>query len=139
MLSSSEERLTACLHYNVPGRLRQPACPPSQCHTQMRLMELRCTQSQLLTLLVCISQLPPHHLSYTLPPPPGRLWPRSDEDRAAIRAAGLDCETILGIQDLVKGDDVRTGARVGVEWGQACNCRIFGGGGGHQVGLGAWW
>lgn len=36
----------------------------------------------------------------------GRLWPRNDEDRAAITAAGLDCETILGIEDLVKGDDV---------------------------------
>ncbi|GBF99811.1 fructose 1,6-bisphosphatase [Raphidocelis subcapitata] len=36
----------------------------------------------------------------------GRLWPRSEEDRAAISAAGLDCETILGIEELVKGDDV---------------------------------
>lgn len=36
----------------------------------------------------------------------GRLWPRDDADRAAIQAAGLDCETILGIEDLVKGDDV---------------------------------
>lgn len=36
----------------------------------------------------------------------GRLWPRNDEDRATIKAAGLDCETILGINDLVKGDDV---------------------------------
>lgn len=36
----------------------------------------------------------------------GRLWPRSEEDRAAIKAAGLDCDTILGTEDLVKGDDV---------------------------------
>ena len=36
----------------------------------------------------------------------GRLWPRDDADRAAIAAAGLDCETILSTDDLVRGDDV---------------------------------
>jgi hypothetical protein len=54
---------------------------------------------------------PPPPLPAPPPPPhpPGRLWPRNEEDRAAIHAAGLDCERILGIEDLVAGDDVSGG------------------------------
>ncbi len=35
----------------------------------------------------------------------GRLWPRSDEERAAIVAAGLDVERILDTDDLVASQD----------------------------------
>jgi len=36
----------------------------------------------------------------------GRLWPRHDEDRKAIEAAGYDLKRILYMEYLVKGDDV---------------------------------
>ena len=35
----------------------------------------------------------------------GRLWPRSDEERAAIVAAGLDVERVLDTDDLVASQD----------------------------------
>ena len=35
----------------------------------------------------------------------GRLWPRNDEERAAILAAGLDVERILDTNDLVSSSD----------------------------------
>jgi len=35
----------------------------------------------------------------------GRLWPRTDEERAAIIAAGLDVERVLDTDDLVASDD----------------------------------
>lgn len=62
----------------------------------------------------------------SLPRPAGRLWPRHDEDRAAIKAAGLDCDTILGINDLCKGDDVR---RHGGEGGRRARGGASGAGG----------
>ncbi len=36
----------------------------------------------------------------------GRLWPRSDEEREAARAAGYDLERVLTCDDLVAGEDV---------------------------------
>jgi len=36
----------------------------------------------------------------------GRLWPRDDEERNALAAAGLDPERVLRTDDLVRGDDV---------------------------------
>jgi fructose-1,6-bisphosphatase II len=36
----------------------------------------------------------------------GRLWPRDDAERVALRDAGLDPEHVLRTSDLVKGDDV---------------------------------
>ena len=36
----------------------------------------------------------------------GRLWPRNDEERDALAAAGLDPERVLHTNDLVAGDDV---------------------------------
>jgi fructose-1,6-bisphosphatase II len=36
----------------------------------------------------------------------GRLWPRDDEERRALVAAGLDPERVLRTDDLVRGDDV---------------------------------
>ena len=36
----------------------------------------------------------------------GRLWPRSDEERAALLAAGFDVDAKLTHDDLVRGDDV---------------------------------
>jgi fructose-1,6-bisphosphatase II len=36
----------------------------------------------------------------------GRLWPRSDEERAATVAAGYDLNRVLDQDDLVAGDDV---------------------------------
>jgi len=36
----------------------------------------------------------------------GRLWPRDDEERDALVAAGLDPERVLRTDDLVRGDDV---------------------------------
>ena len=36
----------------------------------------------------------------------GRLWPRSDEERAALVDAGYDVERVLTTDDLVAGDDV---------------------------------
>ena len=35
----------------------------------------------------------------------GRLWPRSDEERAAIIAAGLDVDRVLDVDDLVASQD----------------------------------
>jgi fructose-1,6-bisphosphatase II len=35
----------------------------------------------------------------------GRLWPRDDEERGAITAAGLDPNAVLTIDDLVRGDN----------------------------------
>ena len=35
----------------------------------------------------------------------GRLWPRDDDERAAIEAAGLDVGAVLTIDDLVRGDN----------------------------------
>jgi fructose-1,6-bisphosphatase II len=36
----------------------------------------------------------------------GRLWPRDEAERVALRDAGLDPERVLRTNDLVKGDDV---------------------------------
>jgi fructose-1,6-bisphosphatase II len=36
----------------------------------------------------------------------GRLWPRNDEEREALLAAGLDPATVLHTNDLVSGEDV---------------------------------
>ena len=36
----------------------------------------------------------------------GRLWPRDDEERRALIAAGLDLDRVLTTDDLVAGDDV---------------------------------
>ncbi len=36
----------------------------------------------------------------------GRLWPRSDEERAALVDAGFDVDAVLTHDDLVSGDDV---------------------------------
>ena len=36
----------------------------------------------------------------------GRLWPRNDEERAAALDAGYDLGRVLGVDDLVAGDDV---------------------------------
>jgi fructose-1,6-bisphosphatase II len=36
----------------------------------------------------------------------GRLWPRDEAERVALREAGLDPERVLHTNDLVKGDDV---------------------------------
>jgi fructose-1,6-bisphosphatase II len=36
----------------------------------------------------------------------GRLWPRDEAERVALRDAGLDPERVLHTNDLVKGDDV---------------------------------
>ena len=35
----------------------------------------------------------------------GRLWPRDDDERAAIEAAGLDRRAVLTTDDLVRGDN----------------------------------
>jgi fructose-1,6-bisphosphatase II len=35
----------------------------------------------------------------------GRLWPRDDAERAATEAAGLSLDTVLNIDDLVRGDN----------------------------------
>ncbi len=35
----------------------------------------------------------------------GRLWPRDDDERAAIEAAGLDSAAVLTIDDLVRSDN----------------------------------
>ena len=35
----------------------------------------------------------------------GRLWPRNDEEKAAIEAAGLDTSTVLTTDTLVRGDN----------------------------------
>ncbi|GAA2001653.1 class II fructose-bisphosphatase [Brevibacterium samyangense] len=35
----------------------------------------------------------------------GRLWPQSDEERAAAKEAGLDVDAVLGIDDLVQSDN----------------------------------
>ena len=35
----------------------------------------------------------------------GRLWPRDDDERAAIAAAGLDAAAVLTTDDLVRGDN----------------------------------
>jgi len=35
----------------------------------------------------------------------GRLWPRSEEERAAIEAAGYEIDKVLGIDDLVRSDN----------------------------------
>ena len=37
----------------------------------------------------------------------GRLWPRSDQERAAAEAAGYDVSKLLFIDDLCKGEQVR--------------------------------
>ncbi|HXH88925.1 MAG TPA: class II fructose-bisphosphatase [Gaiellaceae bacterium] len=47
----------------------------------------------------------------------GKLWPRSDEERAALVAAGIDVDRVLTTDDLVRGDDVfvaATGVTSGV-------------------------
>ena len=47
----------------------------------------------------------------------GKLWPRSDEERAALVAAGVDVDRVLTTDDLVRGDDVfvaATGVTSGV-------------------------
>lgn len=36
----------------------------------------------------------------------GRLWPRSDEERRALEAAGFDVDKVLTTDDLVAGEDV---------------------------------
>jgi fructose-1,6-bisphosphatase II len=36
----------------------------------------------------------------------GRLWPRNDDERRAALDAGYDLDKVLGIDDLVRGDDV---------------------------------
>jgi fructose-1,6-bisphosphatase II len=36
----------------------------------------------------------------------GRLWPRNDDERARALAAGYDLERVLGVDDMVKGEDV---------------------------------
>jgi fructose-1,6-bisphosphatase II len=36
----------------------------------------------------------------------GRLWPRNDDERQALLAAGLDAARVLHTNDLVSGDDV---------------------------------
>jgi len=36
----------------------------------------------------------------------GRLWPRSDEERSELEAAGFDVDAVLTHDDLVSGDDV---------------------------------
>jgi fructose-1,6-bisphosphatase II len=36
----------------------------------------------------------------------GKLWPRSDEERSRLVAAGYDLDRVLGTNDLVGGDDV---------------------------------
>jgi fructose-1,6-bisphosphatase II len=36
----------------------------------------------------------------------GRLWPRHDEERRRAIEAGYDLDKVLGVDDLVKGDDV---------------------------------
>ncbi|HVH52489.1 MAG TPA: fructose-bisphosphatase class II, partial [Gaiellaceae bacterium] len=36
----------------------------------------------------------------------GRLWPRDEDERAKLVAAGLDPERVLTTNDLVAGDDV---------------------------------
>ena len=35
----------------------------------------------------------------------GKLWPRNDEERRAALDAGYDLDAILGIDDLVRGDN----------------------------------
>ena len=35
----------------------------------------------------------------------GRLWPTSDAEREKAESAGLDCDAVLGTDDLVSGDD----------------------------------
>jgi fructose-1,6-bisphosphatase II len=36
----------------------------------------------------------------------GKLWPRSDDERARLRDAGYDIDRVLTADDLVQGDDV---------------------------------
>src|SRR2546423_13411465 len=36
----------------------------------------------------------------------GRLWPRDDEERTAAAAAGYDLGRVLGVDELVGGNDV---------------------------------
>ena len=36
----------------------------------------------------------------------GRLWPRNDEEKAAAEAAGYDLDRVLGIDDLVAGNNI---------------------------------
>jgi fructose-1,6-bisphosphatase II len=36
----------------------------------------------------------------------GKLWPRNDDERAALLAAGYDLDRVLTADDLVAGDDV---------------------------------
>ena len=40
----------------------------------------------------------------------GRLWPRSDAERAAAEAAGYDVSKLLFIDDLCKGEQVLCGS-----------------------------
>ncbi len=47
----------------------------------------------------------------------GKLWPRSDEERQALVASGVDVDRVLTTDDLVRGDDVfvaATGVTSGV-------------------------
>jgi len=50
----------------------------------------------------------------------GRLWPRDDEERATLEAAGLDPRRVLLTDDLVAGDDVFVAA-TGVTTGALLN------------------
>jgi fructose-1,6-bisphosphatase II len=50
----------------------------------------------------------------------GKLWPRNDEERAALVEAGLDLDRVLTHDDLVQGDDVFVAA-TGVTSGALLN------------------
>src|SRR6184192_3610877 len=50
----------------------------------------------------------------------GRLWPRNDDERAALLASGLDPERVLYTNDLVSGEDVFVAA-TGVTTGALLN------------------
>lgn len=57
-----------------------------------------------------------------------KLWPRNDDERDGALEAGMDLDTVLGIDDLVQGNNVFFSA-TGITDGQLLEgVRYFGGG-----------
>jgi fructose-1,6-bisphosphatase II len=62
----------------------------------------------------------------------GRLWPRNDDERRAALDAGYDLDRVLGLEDLVSGDDVFFAA-TGISDGELLRgVRYWGDGAGTQ-------
>jgi len=58
----------------------------------------------------------------------GRLWPRNDEERQAAIDAGYDIDRVLGVDDLVKGDNAFFAATGVTDGDLLRGVRYFGGG-----------